>query len=184
MRVAEFLHWNPPDQCRWQLIDGKPFPKSLANRTRGALRAEISTLLRNHLAAGAHACFVLMSIGVIPRVQPDINFRVADVAVTFAGYEEEQYAVPDPTLIVEILSPTNQAETWTNVWAYTTIPSVKEILIIHTAAIGADLLRRNPDGTWPERPITLAASDDLVLNSIGFRVPLTAAYATTRLAAR
>ena len=32
-----------------------------------------------------------------------------------------------PVLMVEILSPTNKTETWTNVWAYTTIPTVTDL---------------------------------------------------------
>jgi hypothetical protein len=32
--------------------------------------------------------------------------------------------VADPVRLAEILSPGNEAETWRNVWAYTTIPTV------------------------------------------------------------
>ena len=35
-------------------------------------------------------------------------------------------ALADPVLLVEILSPSNQAESRANVWAYTTIPSVPD----------------------------------------------------------
>jgi hypothetical protein len=49
--------------------------------------------------------------------------------------------------VVGILSPSNKAETWANVWSYVTIPSVWEILVLHTAHIRADLLRREDDGT-------------------------------------
>ncbi len=40
---------------------------------------------------------------------------------------------------------------------------------------------RNPDGTWPERPLAIEQGE-LALDSIGFRAPLTALYRTTRLA--
>ena len=68
-----------------------------------------------------------------------------------------------------------------NVWAYTSIPSVREILVIRSTAIGAELLRRNADGSWPEQPTTIE-DGDLELDSIGFRVSLAALYRTTRLA--
>ena len=86
-------------------------------------------------------------------------------------------------LIVEILSPSNAAETWSNVWTYTTIPSVREILILRTTEIGADLLRRQPDGLWPEQPAELRCGT-LTLESIGFTCELRALYRTTRLAAQ
>jgi len=87
-----------------------------------------------------------------------------------------------PVLVAEILSPSNQAETWYNVWAYTSIPTVQEILVLHGTSIGADLLRRAADGTWPSVP-TAVTSGDLVLDGIGFRAPLASIYRTTRLRA-
>jgi Uma2 family endonuclease len=84
-------------------------------------------------------------------------------------------------LLVEILSPGNQAKTWSNVWAYTSIPSVQEILVLHRTRIEAELLRRRPEGGWPEEPEHLTTGD-LVLASIGFRVALRDLYARTGLA--
>jgi Uma2 family endonuclease len=74
-----------------------------------------------------------------------------------------------------------QAETYANVWAYTTIPSVQEILVLKTAKIGAELLRRDKDGNWPPQPLVVE-NGDLTLESIGLSIPLAAAYRTTRLA--
>ncbi len=125
-------------------------------------------------------CRVVTTPGVIPRVQSETNFRIPDVAVSCSGYDAEDSALTDPVLLIEILSPSNQAETWANVWAYATIPSVKEILVLRTATIGAELLCRNLDGSWPEQPLTIAAGN-LTLQSIGLTISLAAAYRTTRL---
>src|SRR5208282_1500423 len=124
-------------------------------------------------------CRVITTPGVIPRVQSETNFRIPDLAVTCSGYEAEESALADPILVIEILSPSNQAETWANVWAYSTIPSVREILVMRTATIGAELLRRNSDGSWPQQPLTVAEGD-LTLESIGLTLPIAAAYRTTR----
>jgi Plasmid encoded RepA protein len=83
------------------------------------------------------------------------------------------------TGLVEILSPSNRSETWTNVWAYTTIPSVQEILVLHSTAVRAEMLRRDAEGNWPERPEVLEGGT-LELLSIGLQLPLAAAYAGTR----
>ncbi len=83
-------------------------------------------------------------------------------------------------LLIEILSPSTRTETWTNVWSYTTIPSVREILVLHSARIGADLLRRNLDGTWPERPQAIE-QDDLTLESITYKGPIAEFYRATWL---
>ena len=47
--------------------------------------------------------------------------------------------------------------------------------------IGAELLRRNADGTWPDRPLSLE-DGELTLESLSFTVPLQDLYRTTRLA--
>ncbi|MGH7086109.1 MAG: Uma2 family endonuclease, partial [Acetobacteraceae bacterium] len=138
-------------------------------------------LIRNHLHDRGGPCTLITAPGVIPRVQSDTNIRVPDLAVTCSPYAAEESALTEPLLLIEILSPSNQAETWANVWAYTTIPSVREILIVQSQAIGAELLRRAPDGTWPRQPEHIEAGE-LFLSSIDFRVPLAALYRTTRLA--
>ncbi len=124
---------------------------------------------------------MLISPGLAPRVRSGVNFRIPDIAVTCSEYRTEESAVSDPALVVEILSPSNQAETWANVWTYTTIPSVREILALHTVSINAELLRRGADGAWPEKPEDIDAGS-LTLSSIGFAVDLAAIYRTTRLA--
>ena len=182
MTVAEFLAWNPPSAQLWQLVDGEPQAMAPANRTHGAIQAELGSLIRNHLAERSSPCSVVTMPGIIPRVQSETNLRIPDLAVTCSGYDAEESALADPVLLIEILSPSNQAETWANVWAYATIPSVQEILILKTASIGAELLRRNQDRSWPNQPLSIATGD-LTLESIGFHVPLAAAYRTTRLAA-
>lgn len=180
MSVEEFLDWEPGDGRAWQLVDGEPQAMSPAKRTHGALQSELSGLIRDHLLKQGGPCSVVIAPGVIPHVQASYNMRVPDFAVTCTGYEKEESALIDPVLIVEILSPSNQAETWANVWTYTTIPSVREILVLRSLYIGADLLRRRADGSWPQEPEILT-DGDLVLDSIGFRTPLAGIYRTTRL---
>jgi len=184
MSVAEFLAWDAPAPLLWQLVDGEPQAMAPASRTHGAIQNEVGKLIALHLEKRDSSCSVITTPGVIPRVQSETNFRIPDLAVTCAPYETEESTLVDPVLLIEILSPSNQAETWANVWTYTTIPSVKEILILKTAAIGAELLRRQPDGSWPKQAEIIEASGMLVLDSIGLQVPLAAAYRTTRLAIR
>ena len=90
--------------------------------------------------------------------------------------------VSEPTIIVEILSPSNEAETWSNIWTYATIPSAQEILAVHTVRMSAELLARRDDGSWPETPELIGPDGLLTLPSISFTVPLRALYRTTSLA--
>jgi hypothetical protein len=124
---------------------------------------------------------VITKPGIIPRVRANLNFRIPHLAVSCFPYVEEEIAVSDPVLIIEILSPNNEAETWSNVWTYTTIPSLQEIVVLSSVFLRADVLCRLADGSWPDKPEVIE-SGDLMLDSIGFRAPLPAIYRTTRLA--
>ena len=85
-------------------------------------------------------------------------------------------------MLIEILFPSNEVATRSNVWAYCSIPSVREIVLLHSTSIGAEILRRQSDGGWPQEPETLGADEDLVMESIGYSVPLADHYATSSLA--
>ena len=179
--VDAFLAWDAPPGYRWQLVDGVPQAMAPANTTHALIKSEVCALLRNHLLAQGSRCVVMTTPGVVPRVQSDTNMRVPDLGVTCSPSDRGQAAMRDPVLLIEILSPRNQSQTRANVWSYTTIPSVQEILILRSTAVGADLLRRNPDGTWPDRPAVIDQGD-ITLDSVGYTAPITAFYRTTWLA--
>jgi Uma2 family endonuclease len=180
LTVDAFLAWDTPMGALWQLVDGVPQAMAPASPTHGAIHAEMAALIREHLIATGSPCYVVVAPGVIPRVQSETNMRVPDLAVSCTPALPGDNALRDPVLLIEILSPSNRAETWTNVWSYTTIPSVREILILHSTRIGADLLRREVDGSWPERPQAIDQGD-LTLDSIGYTGPIAAFYRTTWL---
>lgn len=182
MTVDEFLAWNPQDSDRWELIDGTPQAMVPAVPRHGAIQSETARLVGNHLAAVRPACRVIVAPGIRPRVRGNYNLRVPDLAVSCAPWDSDDRLLHQPLLAIEILSPSNKADTWANVWSYVTLPSVLEILVLHTAAIRADLLRRQADGVWPEDPLALGASDEVILESIGLATPLAAFYRTAGIA--
>ena len=89
--------------------------------------------------------------------------------------------VTEPVLLIEILSPGNEAKTRANIWTYTTMPSVQEILAVRSTRQEVELLRREADGNWPSSPVIIRPPDALELTSIGFRVPLAGIYRTSSL---
>lgn len=185
MTVDEFLLWDPGDRSgrRWQLIDGEPVAMAPASENHGALQGEIGRLVANHLRAHRPGGRLIVLPGVIPRVRANHNFRIPDLDVTCAPARGEPM-IADPVLLIEVLSPSNEAETWNNIWSYATIPSVMEILALRATRIEAELLRRQPDGSWPAEALILRAGDRLDLDSIGLSMDLASAYETTSLAAR
>ena len=104
-----------------------------------------------------------------------------DLAVTSEPVSTADRLLHTPLLIVEILSPSDWRRTWANVALYTTISSVREILVLHTAKDRAVLLRREADGTWPNNPRRWRWAS-VRLDSISFIAPVAAFYRTAGVA--
>jgi Uma2 family endonuclease len=182
MTVAEFIDW-PGDGSglTHQLVDGEPVAMAPASGTHGRIQATLARLLGDHLSGTG--CAVVIAPGVVPRVRAEANMRVPDVAVTCEADVQGVHAMTEPLLLIEILSPSNEAETRANVWAYTTIPSVREILLVRSTHIAAELIRREPDGGWPANALPISEDARLSLESIGFECTLAAIYEGTRFVA-
>jgi Uma2 family endonuclease len=178
MSVSEFLAWNPLGGDRWELVDGTPRAMAPSSPRHGAIQAEAARLLGNHLVESRPGCRVVTEPGIQPKVRGKANVRVPDLAITCASLEPGDQLLRDPLVVVEVLSPSNKADTWQNVWSYVTLPSVREILIIYTAEMRIDLLRRGGDDSWPDDPLTLGPGDIVTLASIGFTAPVASFYRT------
>ena len=181
MTLQDFLAWEEPYEARWELVEGQPMAMAPTTRTHAAIQAELGRLIANALLQKGSSCSVLVNPGIVPRVRSDANFRVPDLGVVCGGYEKEELYLAEPVLLIEVLSPGNKSRTRSNVWTYTTIPSVREIAIFRTETIGVELLRRGDDGNWPAAAEMIEAGD-MAFRSIGVQFPLEAVYRTTRLA--
>jgi Uma2 family endonuclease len=184
MTVAEFLEWDSGDRtgAMWQLRDGEPEMMAPAGDAHGMIQGELGALIRNHLADSGSPCRMGVTPGVVPRVRSTRNLLVPDLGMTCAPPAGGPTML-DPVVLIEILSPSNARETRANVWAYTSIPSVVEIVLVRSTSIAAEVLRRQSDASWPGEPQDIDAEGELVLESIGFRIPLRAAYRTSGITA-
>jgi Uma2 family endonuclease len=181
MSVAEFLDWPGDGSGRkFELIDGEPQAMAPASITHGIIQANVAGILRAHLIGSG--CMVVIEPGLVPRIRSDANVRIPDLAATCEADDAGLRALAEPTVVVEILSPSNEAETRANVWAYTTIPAVREILLLRSTSMAAELLQRDADGSWPATARLLAKDEILSLESLDFSCPLAALYDGTYLA--
>jgi Uma2 family endonuclease len=170
----EFLAWSGDGTGQaFQLVDGEPRALSPGSATHAILQATLA-----YVETGS-PCRVATEPAVAPRLRANLNLRVPDLGVTCTPVEPGQLALADPVLLIEILSPNNEADTWENVWAYASIPSVREILVVHSTRVAAELLQRRADGVWPEEPAPIGPADTLLLESIGLACPLVDLYAYT-----
>lgn len=182
MTVDEFIAW-PGDGVNktHQLVEGEVIAMSPATVVHGVLQATLAVLIRNRLSETGQPCVLATEPAVIPRVRASTNMRVPDIGVTCAPIAPGQVEMPEPILLVEVLSPGNQRATRANVWTYASIPSVQEILLVRSTRVEAELLRRGPDGAWPDGPGMVGIGDLLRLETVDLTCPLLALYAGTHL---
>lgn len=92
MSITDVLAWSPPDDRLWQLVDGKPCAMAPANRSHGAIQAELGRLLASQLLEVGSPCSVVVTLAVIPIAKADVNVRIPDLGITCSPYEVEERA--------------------------------------------------------------------------------------------
>jgi Uma2 family endonuclease len=180
MTVDEFRTWADRQPGRWELVDGQPRAMSPASSTHGFIQARAAYLVERHIEASGSPCRSATEPPVIPAAYKRHNARAPDLGVTCAPPSDD-WELMRPVFLLEILSPTNERDTRDNVWAYMTIPSVRQILLVDSTAVRGEMLRRDDDGAWPEEPVLLGPDDAITIDAIGFSCPLRDLYARTHL---
>ncbi len=184
MTVADFLAWEGDGSGRkFQLVDGEL--RAMSPAQCGLMEAIQPNWYR---LSGNWLEKQVVHAGSSPSRPWPHGFAPTSISAFPTRRElahlmrPSEQALPDPIVLIEILSPGNASSTWDNVWSYTTIPSVREILVVHSTRRFAELLRRDADGNWPAEPEEIDADGTLRLDSIAFACPLPAVYAQTHLA--
>lgn len=181
MTVTEFLAADLDESCRWELVDGEPVAQASPHKRHGRLQGALSRHLGNALEAknarDGTDCQPVTEAGIRTRLDPDHNYRVADIAVTCEPFgPDDPPWVEAPVLIVEILSPGQEREQRAKLHLFAALPSVREILFLDSLDIRAELHRRDGEGAWPPRPEVLDANSVLMLESCGMEMPLAELY--------
>jgi len=141
MTVAEFLRWEDGTDTRYELLSGSPVAMAPPAIAHGILALRLGARIDAALRSRPQ-CFGQSEAGIIKPDRDDTCY-IADIAVTCTPPERGQQLLRNPLLIVEILSPgTALYDRQIKVSDYRRIPSVEEILLIDSASIFAEVLRR------------------------------------------
>ena len=145
--LAEFLAWAPPDDRRYELIDGRITAMNPLSWTHSVLLIALGAELRARLPSRPD-CSIGGEAGVILPFS-DYDYYQADIVIRCRGKEHQQKDEPVPVVIVEILSPsTDDHERAEKLPNYQNIPSVREIVLLHQTRAFAEVYRRGPDSYW------------------------------------
>lgn len=170
MSLAAFLEWEDGTDTRYELIDGRVVAMAPTLVTHGTIVGNLARELGNRLKS---PCRAVVGAGITPPDRAN-SFYVADVAVTRAPPEPGLRIMAEPTLIVEVLSPTSVAhDRGLKLFDYRRIGSVREILLVSATDRHVEYWHRWSD-RWEVQD--LIGEAEITLEIDGPPLALTAIY--------
>ncbi len=181
MTAAEFMDWDGGGLLgKLELVHGVVRAMSPASGTHALIQANLAGLIWAHLRAKKLPCRLGTEAPVQPQMHANDNVRAPDLAVTCAPSSKGKL-FPDPVLIIEVLSPSNQKDTWDSIYAMATIPALTEIAVVDSERVRVEVFRRDADGAWPKSGTVIEAGGMVRLESIGAEFAISDVYAGTHL---
>ena len=106
MTAEEFLEWDRTQTIRHEFVDGEVYAMSGAGIAHNLAAGNLYLSLRGHLAGSSCRTF---QTDVKLKVEAVGNFYFPDLIVTCSPADaSDLYIVREPTLLVEVLSPSTQ----------------------------------------------------------------------------
>jgi Uma2 family endonuclease len=161
---------------KYELVDGALVAMAPTHATHGRLQGKLAYLIYAHLDVTGSKCWMATEIGVKPELKGKTNVRVPDLGVSCRPQMPGEKPMPEPNLLVEILSPSTARADQAKVWLYATMPSVREILIVHTTKVRLELYARLADGSWPNEAQLAMQGDSVDISCIGMQLHVDKLY--------
>lgn len=177
-----FLSRPAQGEGKEYLVDGVVHAMAPASPTHGVIQAKLAFLLMAHFRATKMPCRVVTEAGVQPRIRAKTNIRVPDLVVTCGPVARPgDKLAADPVVVIEVLSPSNEDDTYGSIMACSTLSSVQDMLVVDSSRIAVEHWTRDAAGQWPTDPEPLSAGT-VRLASLGLDIALADLYADTHLA--
>jgi Uma2 family endonuclease len=125
--LEEFRAWHQRQPEVWEFIDGTPKLMTPGSKAHTLIKTNVGSALREGLRGTG--CSVLID-GAIVEVHG--SSLIPDIVVTCTPLDFSTPRVDEPVVIVEILSPSNEADDIGRKLAlYLEIPGLRHYLVVH-----------------------------------------------------
>lgn len=161
--LAEFFAMEWPDDRRRELHDGQIVVMAYPANAHGTIIVNLAAALKQALRG--RPCRAIVDAGIIPSHR-EHTFYTTDLVVTCEPHRRGDREVRAPHLVIEVLSPTTRRiDLERKLPDYRELPSVREVLLIDSERMFAEL-HRKLDGRWtierhhdPKASLWLTAAD-------------------------
>lgn len=153
---AEYLAYERDSGLKHEFDNGEILAMAGGSRRHNALALRIGAALDAARQAG---CFAFQSDQKV-RVLATGRATYPDVSAVCGPIEGDpddptSATITNPTLLVEVLSPSTEQEDRGNKWLhYQSIPSLQEYVLVSQAEARVERYRRLPSGAWEYSDVT------------------------------
>jgi len=152
----EYLSYERDSGLKHEYDNGEILAMAGGSRRHNALASRISAILESTRKAGCVAFQSDQKIRVLATgkaTYPDASMVCG--AIEGDPADPSGATITNPTLIVEVLSPSTEEEDRGNKWQhYQLLTSLREYVLVGQARPHVEYYRRLPNGTWEYRHAT------------------------------
>ncbi len=178
--AQDFLDWESLQPTKHEYVQGETFAMAGASDAHVTISGNIFAALKQHLRGTPCRSYIAdMKV----RAQAVDAYFYPDVFVTCSPADAgRDSAKEEPTLVVEVLSPSTAAyDRGLKFEYYRSLPSLQEYVLVDAERQSVEVFRRNPAGQWvlfPHGPGTTVE-----LASVDLRLPMATVYEDVALQA-
>ena len=159
MTVEQFLAWleDGPEGARYELVAGEVVAMAPERAAHARLKARIWRALDDQVVAHGLPCEALPD-GMTVKIDEHTAYEPDAVLHCGAPLADDELLVPEPVILVEVLSPTTKAhDAGAKLADYFRLPSVRHYLLVRTERPTVIHHRRGDDGSIATRIVTVGA---------------------------
>jgi Uma2 family endonuclease len=174
MTLDEFVAWEREQPERYEFADGVFVMMTGGSAAHSVISLNLAVALRHALRGSGCRPF-----GSDMKVLANNTVRYPDVSVTCSPVSDADTVLPEPVLIIEVVSPsTARTDRGRKKFDYFATSSIRQYAIVEQEERLIDLYTRTAEG-WVNEIVT----DDalLKLSSVGVEIGLDAIYEDTEL---
>ncbi len=145
LSLQEYFDLEKRSEVRHEYVDGILFPMSGESKINNEIALNCYSAFRAQLRGTGCRIFT-HQIRLI--VKEDRIYRYPDLIVTCTD-ETDSYAITQPSLVIEVLSPSTEAtDRNQKLKEYTSLPSLEYYLLVSSQEAVVECYSREKDGGW------------------------------------
>jgi Uma2 family endonuclease len=163
----DYLAWEATQLERHEYLDGEVFAMAGTEDRHVTVTMNLIFALRQHLSGGPFRTYM---VDMRLHVAASNSYFYPDVLVTCSAHDRASaMSKSEPTLIVEVLSPSTAAyDRGIKFSHYRKLPSLQEYVLVDLDTRSTDCYRKGADGLWVLHPF--ARDESVELASVALTV--------------